>query len=225
VVSINVLIVEDEPIPAEYLKSIIEGVEGFKVVGIVDNEDDILKEIHSKNIDIIFMDIMIKGSVSGAEVALKIRTLNKNIIIMFLTAYSESEMIEYAVDADAFAYLLKPYRPDEIVANLELAKKKLNRKPITLPSNNIKLVNNFSFNTSKNRLYFDSNEVKLTTKERDLLSILAAKLPNSVNTETILEELDISELSLRSLLYRFRHKTNKDLILSIKGIGYKLATA
>ncbi len=224
-VSINVLIVEDEPIPAEYLKSIIEGVEGFKVVGIVDNEDDILKEIHSKNIDIIFMDIMIKGSVSGAEVALKIRTLNKNIIIMFLTAYSESEMIEYAVDADAFAYLLKPYRPDEIVANLELAKKKLNRKPITLPSNNIKLVNNFSFNTSKNRLYFDSNEVKLTTKERDLLSILAAKLPNSVNTETILEELDISELSLRSLLYRFRHKTNKDLILSIKGIGYKLATA
>ena len=201
--SINVLIVEDEPIPAEYLKSIIEEVENFCVVGIVDNEDDIFREIHTKNIDIIFMDIMIKGAVSGAEVALKIRTLNKDILIMFLTAYSESEMIEYAVDSDAFAYLLKPYRPEEIVANLELAKKKLYKKDkIQLPSNTIKLVNNYTFNTLQNRLFLDDSEIKLTTKERDLLSLLASKLPSSVNTQTILEELNITELSLRSLLYR-----------------------
>lgn len=223
--AIHVLIVEDEPIPAEYLKSIIEGVEGFCVVGIVDNEDDIFKAIHTQNIDIIFMDIMIKGAVSGAEVALKIRTLDKDILIMFLTAYSESEMIEYAVDADAFAYLLKPYRPDEIVANLELAKKKLHKKEkVQLPPSTLKLINNYTFDTLQNRLFLDNSEIKLTTKERDLLSLLASKLPSSVNSETILEELNITELSLRSLLYRFRNKTNKDLITSIKGIGYKLAT-
>ncbi len=223
--SINVLIVEDEPIPAEYLKSIIEHVECFKVVDIVDNEDDTIDAIHKYNVDIIFMDIMIKGSKSGAEVALKIRSLKDNILIIFLTAYSEKEMIDYAVDADAFAYLLKPYRPDEITATLELAKKRLNKtKEPVVEEDSIKLIDNYYFNKHQNRLYLDKNEIKLTLKEQDLLALLASNLPGLVDTKTILEKLNISELSLRSLLYRFRSKTNKDLILSIKGVGYKLST-
>jgi len=121
----NVLIVEDEPIPAEYLKTIIESADEFKVVDIVDNEDDILKAIHINKIDVIFMDIMIKGSMSGAEVALEVKNIKDNILIIFMTAYSEEEMIEYAAEAGAFAYLLKPYRPDEITATLALARKKL----------------------------------------------------------------------------------------------------
>jgi DNA-binding response OmpR family regulator len=222
----NVLIVEDEPIPAEYLKTIIERVEGFKVTNIADNEDDILKFIHTDNLDIIFMDIMIKGSKSGAEVALEVKNIKSNILIIFMTAYSEKEMIEYAVDADAFAYLLKPYRPNEITATLELAKKRLKANINTpkITTKEVTLDKEYSFNILKNKLYRDKKEIALTVKEQNLLNLLATNLPSVVPKDDILSLLNISELSLRSLLYRLRNKTHKDFILSFKGVGYKIAT-
>jgi len=219
-VSLNVLIVEDEPISAEYLKSIIESEDSFNVVAIVDNEKDIIDAIHTYNIDIIFMDIMINGSISGAEAALRISILKDNILIIFITAYSEKEMVEYAVESHAFAYLLKPYRPKEILATLELAKDKLKyKKPMYKKRSDIKLISNYHFNRESGRLYYQNIEIDLTQTEYELLQILSDNIPNAVSKETI---LNISELSLRALLYRFRKRTNKDIIQSIKRFGYRV---
>ena len=223
--SINVLIVEDEPISAEYLKSIIENDKEFKVVSIVDNEKDAIDAIHTYDIDIIFMDIMIKGAISGAEVALRISVLKDDILIIFMTAYSEKEMVEYAVESHAFAYLLKPYRPNEIMATLELAKDKLKYKSgIKVDNSNglIKLIDNYTFNKKEGRLYYFGNEVELTQNEYELINILAENIPNAVSKEAIINKLEISELSLRALLYRLRKRTSKELIQSIKRLGYKL---
>ena len=223
--SINVLIVEDEPISAEYLKSIIESDSDFKVVAIVDNEKDTIDAIHSYDIDIIFMDIMIKGAISGAEAALRISVLKDDILIIFMTAYSEKEMVEYAVESHAFAYLLKPYRPNEIIATLELAKDKIKHKSTPLKNEKeIKLINNYIFNKDSGRLFYYNNEVDLTQSEYELLKLLVDNLPNPVSKETILNKLNISELSLRALLYRFRKRTHKDLIQSIKRLGYRINT-
>jgi len=225
-VSINVLIVEDEPIPAAYLKSIIEDDNDFNVVAIVDNEKEAINAIHTYNIDIIFMDIMIKGSISGAEAALRISDLKENILIIFMTAYTDKEMVEYAVESHAFAYLLKPYRPHEISATLELAKDKIIHKSnLQQKSNVIKLVDNYTFNLSEGRLFYFSQEIKLTSTEFDLLKVLVENLPNAVNKESILQDLEISELSLRAMLYRLRKRTSPNLIQSVKRHGYILGVS
>lgn len=224
-VSIKVLIVEDEPISAEYLKSIIESDIEFEVVSIVDSEEEAIDAIHSFDIDIIFMDIMIKGSVSGAEAALRISILKEDILIIFMTAYSEKEMIEYAVESHAFAYLLKPYRPNEILATLELAKDKIKHKRvIPKDSNIVELINNYSYNKKEQKLYYYTNEVEMTQKEREIIDLLIENIPNPVDKYTILDKLNISELSLRALLYRLRKRTSKELIQSIKRLGYKILT-
>jgi len=226
-VSINVLIVEDEPISAEYLKSIIESDESFKVAAIVDSEKDAIDAIHTYDIDIVFMDIMIKGAISGAEAALRISVLKDDILIIFMTAYSEKEMVEYAVESHAFAYLLKPYRPNEIMATLELAKNRIKNNYRNSKKENIeiKLINNYIFNKRSGRLFYYGNELDLTKSEYDLIMMLANNLPNPVSKESILNKLNISELSLRALLYRLRKRTDKNLIQSIKRLGYKLNTA
>lgn len=225
--SINVLIVEDEPISAEYLKSIIESDESFKVAAIVDSEKDAIDAIHTYDIDIVFMDIMIKGAISGAEAALRISVLKDDILIIFMTAYSEKEMVEYAVESHAFAYLLKPYRPNEIMATLELAKNRIKNNYRNSKKENIeiKLINNYIFNKRSGRLFYYGNELDLTKSEYDLIMMLANNLPNPVSKESILNKLNISELSLRALLYRLRKRTDKNLIQSIKRLGYKLNTA
>lgn len=60
----KILIVEDELIPAEYLKTLLES-KGWCVVGIVDNAVDTLKSVKKHNPDLILMDIMINDAKSG----------------------------------------------------------------------------------------------------------------------------------------------------------------
>ena len=57
--------------------------------------------------DIIFLDIEMK-TLNGVETAKKIRNVNKDIIIIFVTGYSEYVYEGY--DVHAFNYILKPYK-------------------------------------------------------------------------------------------------------------------
>jgi len=222
---IKVLIIEDESIPAEYLKSIVESCDNYIVVDIVANADDALQSVKKYKPDIIFVDIMIKGGLSGAEFALKIHTLYENIILIFLTAYSEDEMIEYATQSNAFAYLLKPYRPNEIKATLSLAKTKLEKDEPSIKNTNIvELVDNYSFNIKENTLYKDNKKVSLSAKETELLSLLCKNREVTMSRETIQNYMNISSSSLRSLIYRMRKNIHKNIIECSKKFGYKITT-
>jgi len=220
---VKVLIIEDESIPAEYLKSIIESEEDYEVVDIVTNANDALQSVKKYKPDIIFVDIMIKGGLSGAEFALKIHTLYENIILIFLTAYSEDEMIEYATESNAFAYLLKPYRPNEIKATLSLAKAKLEKSELISQSTDIvNLIGGYSFNLQKNTLYKSGEKVLLSVKETELISLLCKNKEVVMSRDTIQEYMNITSSSLRSLVYRIRKNIHENIIKNSKKFGYKV---
>ncbi len=227
--SINVLIVEDEPIPATYLKSIIEDCEGYSVEGIVTNASDAISFIHKHKIDVVCMDVMLEGSEDGSQLAIRIKDMYRNIEILFLTAYSEEEMIEYAVEAHAFAYLLKPYRTNEIKATLQLLKAKLKDTPIEESIDNnitvVQLINGYSYNIETQTLLHGSDKVDLGKKEIQFLDLLCKNKDSILDSDTIFDKLNASDDSIRSIIYRIRKATVKDLIVSIKGYGYKIATA
>jgi len=71
--------------------------------------------------DLVLMDIMLKEQMSGCEAALQIKQYNQQIEIIFLSAFADREMIDYAVDCEACGYLMKPYRGNEIMATIRLA--------------------------------------------------------------------------------------------------------
>ncbi len=219
---IKVLIVEDEKIPAMYLKSIIEESGEFKVVDIVDTADKTLQSIKKNKPDVIFMDIMINGPVSGAELALKIYTLYEKIKIIFMTAYSDEEMIEYASEAKAFAYLLKPYRPKEITATLSLLKSKSSSRHIKQKKQKAELKNGYIYDFEKKVLTKENEIVKLPPKEMELLEILCHNIKTTVSKDTLLESLGVTDASLRALIYRLRKCLGSDVIVSSKKLGYKI---
>jgi DNA-binding response OmpR family regulator len=220
---IRVLIVEDETIPAHYLKGIIEEDNEFLVEWIVPSAEGALDAIKTLNPQIIFMDIMIEGALSGAELAVMIRKDHPNILILFVTAYSNEEMVEYAAEAEAFAYLLKPYRPREIHATLRLAAARL-RKPAadSSDSTEMALVDGFVCHTDTFQLYREKQEVILSAKEAALIQILCRHHHTLVTSDMIRFELGISDASLRSLIYRLRKLTSQHLIRSVKRAGYCL---
>lgn len=223
--SINVLIVEDERIPAIYLKNIIEEDSDFKVIDITTSADETIASIKKQKPQLIFMDVMIKGSLSGAELALKIHTLYENIKIIFLTAFSDEEMVEYATDSEAIAYLLKPYRPKEIKATLALLKPTFKKIEIlNIQKDKIELKYGFIYNLKDKLLLKNGLVVKLTPKETELLDILCHNTQRTLAKEVIIENMNISDASLRALIYRLRKHLQSDIIASSKKFGYKILT-
>ncbi len=214
----KVMIVEDDMIAANYLKKIIETIKEYKVLFFARSYKEAINYLQKEYIDIIFIDIMLIGKKNGIDLAKTIKKEYPNSFFIFLTAYSNQEFLQDAAKTDALNYLLKPYRPQEIEAALILAKNHLNKNN----SHILQLVDNYSFDFSTNRLYKNNKEITLSSNELKLIFFLAKNSQIILSKEAILNFLEINEESLRSLIYRIRNLTSKELILTFKGIGYKL---
>jgi len=225
----KVLIVEDELIPANYLKKVLT-THGYEVLPIVDRGQNAITVAKKEQPHIILMDVMLKDHISGCDAALAISRENPNILIVFLTAYSDKEMIDFAVASKAFGYLLKPYRDKEILATLELAKAHLVEPPVKeeeLSENktNIALVDDYYFNSLTQTLFNTTKEVPCGPKALQLIALLCEHKHSTVKIETILEELwesAKSQQTLRSLIHRIRENTSQNLIVNVNKLGYKI---
>ncbi len=222
----RVLIVEDEVIPAEYLASIIQDDPRFVVHSTVQSAVQARGVLRKEPIDLIFMDIMIDGALSGAEFALEIHRDYPQILMIFATAYSDEEMTDYAAEAEAFAYLLKPYRPKQIAATLKLAATRLLGSP-SHPAQikTLNLIDGYRYDMEAQHLERDGHPIDLSAHEQALLRLLANERHRTLDKETLRYHLDLSDDSLRALIYRLRKRTTPELIQNIKRSGYRLGLA
>jgi|GEM_PF-3354985 len=113
----SVLIVEDESIVALDLETTLTDL-GFTTVGIADEADSALDLAGGKLPDVTLMDIHLKGSRDGIEIAHDLYNRFK-IPTVFLTAHSDREILDRALDVSPYGYLLKPYRKEELAITLE----------------------------------------------------------------------------------------------------------
>ena len=117
---LKVLIVEDELIVAEDIKSHLLKM-GYTVLDIVSNYDDAIRLLASTAPDLILLDIMIKGPKTGIDIG---RYLNENqykIPFIYLSSLSDKRTIEQAKETHPNAYLLKPFRAENLFTSIEIA--------------------------------------------------------------------------------------------------------
>ena len=216
----TVLIVEDKLIPAEYLSCTLKE-NGYSVLDIADTGHKAIEIAKKEKPDVVLMDIMLKEQMSGTEAAIEICRNSPDCKIIYLTAYSNKEIIDSAYESRAYAYLLKPYREQEILATVQLALLENEKKrPLT---ENIKLIHGYYFNTKNHRLCQGNQEVSLSKNSHKLLEILAKNRDNSVSNEQICYHVwykNRSDNVLRALVHRIREKTDAHLIENVKGMGY-----
>ena len=70
--------------------------------------------------NIVLMDIVLKGEMNGVEAARQIRE-KFDIPIIYLTAYSDDEMLERAKETKPYGYLVKPFEEGELLASIQIA--------------------------------------------------------------------------------------------------------
>lgn len=221
----SILIVEDELISAEYLKEILEN-EGYRVVNIVDTAEEAISQYKFYHPDVVLMDIMLKESISGSEAALKIKQYNREAKIIFLTAYATDEMLEYAVEAEAYGYLMKPYREEEILATIKLAFIHVHEGEEQLSNvEKIVLKNDFVYDMQQKRLMKNGREVPLGKTKLRLIEILAKNKNTTVSHEQLCAFVwggQRSDETLRSLIHRIRGIIGNEMIKNINGVGYEI---
>ena len=115
----RVLIVEDEFITAMDLQIHLENL-GYEICGKVNTAEEALEALQEAPCDVILMDIMLKGEMTGIEAAAKIRSKYRTPVI-YLTANTDPMILAQAKTAEPFGFLIKPFHKKELHANIEMA--------------------------------------------------------------------------------------------------------
>jgi CheY-like chemotaxis protein len=120
----RIMVVEDESILAMLIKRKLQNW-GYEVVDWVDTGEAAVKNAKEILPDLILMDIVLKGDMDGIEAAQQIRK-DVDVPIIYLTAYSNDEVLKRAQETEPYGYILKPFRESEVNANIKMALYKYN---------------------------------------------------------------------------------------------------
>ncbi|MFO0321041.1 MAG: LytTR family transcriptional regulator DNA-binding domain-containing protein [Bacteroidota bacterium] len=179
---INVYIVEDESIVAKDIFNCLKKL-GYNIAGTTNNSEDAIKEIFVLKPDIVLMDIMIKGSVSGIDVA-EILRKEYNIPVIFLTAFADESTLSKAKITEPYGYILKPFKEVDLHSTIEMAiykhkkDKELQKERDFLYS----LVGNKD-ETAKDILFVKSNSRLVKVNLKDIYFVEALKDYVVLNTQ------------------------------------------
>ncbi len=179
--------------------------------------------------DLCVLDVMMPKK-DGFTLASDIRAINTEVPIIFLTAKSMKEDILQGFKLGADDYLSKPFSMEELLSRIESILRRVRGKKIKdITTFNIGA---FVFDSQKQTLEFDGAIRKLTTKESELLKLLASNANNILERNYALKTIweDDNYFNARSMdvyITKLRKLLKDDpnvAIINIHGKGYKLIT-
>lgn len=115
----KIMVVEDEGIVALSIRRSLERM-GYKVIATVPTGEEAVLKAETEHLDLVLMDIRLKGDMLGTEAASEIKK-RVDVPVIYLTAYSDEETLRKAKVAEPFGYLVKPYSDRELHAAVEMA--------------------------------------------------------------------------------------------------------
>lgn len=222
---IPILLIEDQVELCQILKDTLS-LYGFDVTYAL-NGDDGFNMFTSLNPKIVIIDIMMPGS-DGFSAVKQIRTVNKDVPVIMLTAKPLTEDLVKAFDLGCNDFIRKPFVMEELIARI----RSFARVSGTASgaAHTMYKLGSFTFNASTQELANDSNRFQLSYKEVELLKRLCEGKSTVVDRQVLLTELWGSDNVFNSktmnvYINRLRNYLDSDKsveILTIRGYGYKL---
>ena len=127
----KVLIVEDEPLISDDLEIIVNNL-GYDVVAMVDNAAEAISVLKSDKVDLVLLDVQLKGDEDGITVGKFIQDTIK-IPFIYVTSFYDDDTIYRARETNPASYIVKPFKDGDIKANICLA---FNKAPLSSNSDN-----------------------------------------------------------------------------------------
>lgn len=117
--ALRFLVVDDEPLVREMLNDILLDI-GYDVVGQANDGGQAIERATQLKPDIICLDINMP-EMSGLDALASIKTSNKNIIVIMVTANSDTSTVQQAIRTGADGYILKPFNAQQIIKAVDRA--------------------------------------------------------------------------------------------------------
>jgi len=170
--------------------------------------------------DFIISDIKMP-IIDGLKLIEKIRLNDYHIPIVLMSSFSEHNMLVQAVNLSVDGYLIKPFELDIFVDTIT---KSMQR--IQIINGIIILAKDIYYNSGTQEVYKNGYVVSLGSKEFELLQLLMKNFLKTVTKEEISQALwpleSSCESAIKTLVLRMRKKIDTNLIVSVRGIGYRL---
>lgn len=223
---VKLLVVEDDPNLGDILKEYLE-MKGYEPTLCRDGEEG-WNKFKKDKFDLCLLDIMMPKK-DGFTLAREIKKVQENLPILFLSAKNQKDDIIEGLKIGADDYITKPFSMEELLlrvnAILKRTKKNDDISPLKVYS-----FGDFILHYDEQMLEGPKGKHKLTSKENELIRILAAEINKLVNRSHALKQIwgDDSYFNARSMdvyLSKIRKLLKDDpkvQIITIHGEGFKL---
>ena len=224
----RILIVEDEQSFSEPL-SFLLGKEGYQTE-IASDGLSAIEKFHKHGADLILLDLMLPG-MAGTEVCKQIRATSTVPIIM-LTAKDDEVDTVVGLELGADDYVTKPYSSRELLARIRAVLRRHTDFTLEEGESSIVKVGQIKLDSERHIVTYNDETVLLPLKEFELLEYLMRNAGRVLTRVQIIDRIWGSDYfgdtkTLDVHIKRLRSKFEKDqanpeLILTIRGLGYKM---
>ncbi|NWJ73824.1 response regulator transcription factor [Pseudonocardia sp. ICBG1122] len=218
----RVLVVDDDPALAEMLTIVLRG-EGFETA-VVSDGTRALPAVRDTQPDVVLLDLMLPG-MNGIDVCRAIRA-ESGVPIVMLTAKSDTVDVVLGLESGADDYVVKPFKPKELVARIRARVRRNDAEPAEQLS-----IGEIDIDVPAHQVTREGRPIALTPLEFDLLVALARKPRQVFTREVLLEQVwgyrHAADTRLVNVhVQRLRSKVERDperpeVVLTVRGVGYK----
>ena len=213
----NILLVEDNEVLAKGLIYSLEQKK-YKVI-YTTTINKALQEIKNNIIDFVILDVSLPDG-NGFDLYEK-SIKQKDIPTIFLTARDDESDIVKGLELGAEDYITKPFGVKELLT-------RINKIILRKRKNTIIQVKDIYFDMDKMTVKRKDKEITLTSLELKILHLLLQNINKVVTRNDIIEKIwewtgnDVNDNTVTVYLKRIREKLQTDIIITIKGIGYRI---
>jgi two-component system, OmpR family, KDP operon response regulator KdpE len=222
----RILVVDDEPQIRRVMRATLVH-EGYEVMD-ARSGPDALDRLHSDKFDLVLLDINMPG-LTGIETCRQIRLVSDVAVIMMTVRDKESDKVE-ALDVGADDYVTKPFSMPEMLARIRAVLRRNSMIPATTVAN--VWIGDVEVDFRARRLTSKGKQIRLSAKEFDLLTYLAAHPNRAIPHEELLHAVWGPEYGdqreyLRVFVNRLRKKIEPEpqdpqFLIKEPWIGYSL---
>ena len=194
-------------------------------VDLVSRGDEAVEIFRNSQPDLVLLDIMLPGT-DGIEVCREIRKHSTRVPIVMLTAKSDTHDIVKGLEAGADDYMVKPFKPSELVARIRT---RLRRAGGDINGN--LTIGDLAIDIVEHTVSRGGKEIPLTRLEFDLLVALAKEPGRVFTREALLGEVwgyrhstdtRLVNVHIQRLRAKIEHDAeNPTIVLTVRGVGYK----
>lgn len=221
----RILIVDDEPQILRFLSTSL-AAHGYSVIEASSGEEGLIRSERDKP-DLIVLDLGLPD-VDGTEVLQRIRSRSAVPVIILSARERETDKVG-ALDLGADDYVTKPFGVGELMARVRST---LRRRSVEQDDTDVYECDGLSVDLERRRVTVNDEEVKLTPKEYEILTMLVQHAGRVVTHQFLLREIWGPTYTgethyLRVYVGQLRQKIEKDpaqphYILTEPGVGYRL---